>query len=109
VTIVQSTNAGWALYERQEMRTGTYFHLKARGRNEALVTVKARSGPGEPYVCLSCRANSCAHTRFVKSIDGPDAGEVVAALVPLAPCEEAREAAHAGLTYADVLGTEEAA
>jgi hypothetical protein len=33
----------------------------------------------------------------------------VAALVPLAPCEEAREAAHAGLTYADVLGTPEAA
>lgn len=46
------------------MQSGTYFLLNHG------VTVKARSLPGlHHYVCLSCRANNCEHTEFVRAND----------------------------------------
>lgn len=53
-----------------EHKTGVYYALNAltSGQNShrGVVTVKLRSRPGEPLVCLTCLVNECKHTRFVE-------------------------------------------
>jgi hypothetical protein len=65
----------WEIRARMEYPTGTYYALNVltNGRPGAgIVTVKARSKPGAPYVCFTCRSNDCEHTRFVEQHDTPD-------------------------------------
>lgn len=60
----------WEILRKDERRTGTYFALNIAPKGEkSYVTVKARTGPGRPYVCLTCNANECPHIAFVRARD----------------------------------------
>lgn len=59
----------WEIVSTTQNSTGEYFRLNLAGKgNQGAITVKDRKNlPGARYVCLTCLANSCAHTRFVEA------------------------------------------
>lgn len=73
-------NDEWAIVSRTTRKSGTYFLLNAQSGQLGRVSVKLRTGAGEPWVCLTCLLNKCQHVRFVQAHDTPGAPDTIATI-----------------------------